>query len=106
MRECLKNEEITITHHPDFQRQALGIKYAVDEKVIKILSKKELKKKENLGESPTYVDLAMMLVHRWKTTEGGLAQKLFEQQLAEKPVRFSTRAYRERMRLIQGRMGE
>lgn len=104
LREAMKNEEITITHHPDFQRQCLAIKYSIDEKKIRIRPKHEMKKE--LHESPTYVDLAQMLIHKWKTTEGGLAKALFDRQTAEKTVTVSTRAQRERMSLIKtGRMG-
>lgn len=103
LREALKNEEITITHHPDFQRQCLAIKYSIDEKKMRIRPKNEMKKE--LHESPTYIDLAMMLIHKWKTTEGGLAKKLFDRNLVEKHV-VTTRAQRDRMSAIKvGRLG-
>lgn len=104
LREAMRNEEITFTDHPDFKRQCLAIKYSIDEKKFRIRPKPEIKKE--IGESPGYYDVAKSLIHKWKTTEGGLAQKLFQRQLAEKTARVSTRAQRDRLRIIQqGRMG-
>lgn len=105
LREALKNEEITITHHPDFQRQCLALKYSVDEKKLRIRPKNEIKKE--IHESPGYVDVAQMLIHRWKTSEGDLAKQLFGRQLAEKTASgLTSRAQADRMRIIkQGRIG-
>lgn len=103
-REALRNEEITVTHHPDFQRQVLAMRYSIDEKKIRIRPKKEVK--EEIGESPTYFDLCQMLIHRWKTTEGALAQQLFARQAEKKQPAPTTRAAAERARIIkQGRIG-
>ncbi|MBL8013100.1 MAG: hypothetical protein JNN05_04565 [Candidatus Omnitrophica bacterium] len=103
-REALRNEEITITHDPDFQRHVLAMRYSIDEKKIRIRPKDEVKKE--IGESPTYFDLAQMLTHKWKTTNGELAKQLFERQTAVKTPTISTRAAADRARIIkQGRIG-
>lgn len=101
LREALRNEEITITHHPDLQRQLLAIKYSIDEKKFRIRPKPEVKKE--IGESPGLYDVAKALMHKFKTTEGNLANSLFGRQLAEKVVGVTTRAQRERARAIQER---
>ena len=44
LREALRKEEITLEHHPSFQKQILAIRYTVDEKKIRILDKKSIKK--------------------------------------------------------------
>lgn len=95
LREALKNNEISITHHPDLQRQILAIRYSIDEKKIRIRPKKEMK--AELGESPGYVDVAQMLIHKWKTTTGGLAGQLANRQLQKSTPSASTRAQTERM---------
>lgn len=94
LREALKNNEISFTHHPDFQKQILAIRYSIDEKKIRIRPKKEMK--AELGESPGYVDVAQMLVHKWKTTTGGLAGQLANRQLEKNTPSASSRAQMER----------
>ena len=94
LREGLKNEEITFTHHKDFQRQCLALKYSVDDKQIYIRPKKEIK--AELKESPGCTDVAMMLIHKYKTESSELAQQLFDRQLSEGKTGASSRAQRER----------
>lgn len=98
-REALRTEEITIDHHPDLQRQTLALKYSIDEKKIRIRPKHEIKK--DIHESPGYVDVATMLIHRWKTSEGGLMQQLAERQTAGATVGILSRAERERAQAIK-----
>jgi hypothetical protein len=68
LAEAMRKKEITFTHNESFQRQCLALKYYIDEKKIRIVDKKTLKK--DLGESPGHTDCGAMLAHKWKT-EGG-----------------------------------
>lgn len=100
LREALRKQEITIQHHPSFQKQALAIKYTIDEKKIRIAGKKDIKKE--IHESPTYVDLATMLVHKHFTTESGLAKQLLDRQTSNfVGAQLFGRAQRERNQIIQ-----
>ncbi len=100
VREALKNNEITITHTPEFQRQCLGAKYSVDDKQIFIRPKKEMK--ADLKVSPGHLDVAQMLVHRWKTATSGLQQQLTSRQLVDKALtQYSSRATRERAQALR-----
>lgn len=100
LREALKQQEITITHHPEFQRQALAIRYSSGDKEVYIRPKKEIK--ADIKVSPGYTDVAMMLVHQWKTTQSGLAGELFERQLTSTTQGILTRAQAERAAIIRG----
>lgn len=103
LRECMKNTEITFTHHPEFQRQCMAVKYSLDEKKFRIRPKEEMKKE--LGISPGYFDVAMMLIHKFKTTTGDLAELLCNQQLEQREEPVMTRAVRERLQIMrQNRM--
>lgn len=94
-REALRKQEITIQHHPSLQKQALAVKYSVDEKKIRIRPKAEIKKE--IHESPGHLDVAMMLTHKHFTTEGGLASLLLSRQATEvMGAQMLTRAQRER----------
>ncbi len=100
LREALKNNEITITHTPEFQRQCLGAKYSVDDKQIFVRPKKEMK--ADLKCSPGLLDCAQMLIHRFKTTNSGLQEQLTSRQLVEDALsNLSTRASRERALAIR-----
>lgn len=101
LREFLRNNEGTITHHPDFQRQVLAIRYSIDDKKVRIRPKKEMK--AELGESPGYVDVAQMLIHKFKTTTGGLALSLANRQLNKNTPSASSRAQSERMQARRNR---
>lgn len=103
LREALRNEEVTMTHHPQLQKDLLAIRYSVDEKKIRIRPKIEIKKE--YGFSPGFYDVAVMLAHRWKTTTSRLSEKLFDQQLAPARdlTRSSSRAVRERAILIMNK---
>lgn len=95
LREFLRKQEGTFHHHPRFQKQVLAIKYIIDEKKIKIIGKKEIKK--DIHESPGYVDIAMMLVHKFYTSVVGAESAIFKDQLRETPSgAISSRAQRER----------
>lgn len=95
LRECMRQEEITFTDHPDFRKQCLALTYYLDDKKIRIVGKKDMKPILN-GVSPTYTDLAMMLVHRWKTQNSGLAKEILERQTKQTNTNNSSRAHRER----------
>lgn len=100
LREALRNEEITIEHHPDFQKQCLAIKYSIDEKKFRIRPKNEIKKE--IGMSPGYVDVAVMLIHKYKTTTAGLAREMYGQQLSNfSNSQVSSRAKIERAKVIR-----
>ncbi len=105
LREALRKEEITFTHHPDFLKQCLAIKYSIDEKKIRIRPKQEIKKE--IHESPGYVDVATMLIHRYITTNGDLSQQLLQRQLTPKEAVISSRATRERnLAIRQSKFGQ
>ena len=93
LREAMRCGEITFTHTPEFQEQCLAAKYFIDEKKIRIVEKKAVKK--DIGMSPGHTDCAMMLVHKWKTQNPTLTNELMERQL-EKHTDVSSRAQRER----------
>lgn len=94
LREAMRTGEITFTHNPDFQEQCMAVKYFIDEKKIRIIEKKAIKK--DIGMSPGHLDCAMMLVHKWKTFGGVTATEIMARQL-EQNVAPSSRAQRERM---------
>lgn len=98
LREAMRLGEITFTHTPAFQEQCLAAKYFIDEKKIRIIDKKSIKK--DIGESPGELDCAMMLAHRWKTFNPELASALMERQL-NKNTTSSSRAQRERMEAVR-----
>jgi phage terminase large subunit len=97
LREAMRAGEITFTHHPDFQEQCLAAKYFIDDKKIRIIDKKAIKK--DIGMSPGRLDCAMMLIHKWKTESGGEADWFMARQLDDKEISTS-RAQRERMAAI------
>lgn len=98
--EAMRQQEITFTHTPEFQKQCLAITYYLDDKKIRILDKKLMKKALN-GVSPGHVDVATMLIHRYLTTSSGLAMQVMDRQL-NKHVETSTgRAQRERAAIIR-----
>lgn len=106
LREAMRCNELTIEHNSEFQRQCLNAKYAVDDKKFRIVPKKEMKKE--LGVSPGELDVATMLIHKWKTTEGGLAGQLLSRQNDSRTatVGVSSRAVMERQAIIRrNRMG-
>jgi len=92
--ECMRLGEITFTHHPDFQKQCLAVRYFLDDKKIRIGDKKSIK--ADIHMSPGRLDCAMMLIHKWKTETHGLASELFERQLSQTHHTSSSRAQRER----------
>ena len=97
LREAMRQSEITFTHNPDFQEQCMAAKYFIDEKKIRIIEKKAIKK--DIGMSPGHLDCAMMLTHKWKTECGAEATELMSRQLVEREVT-SSRAQRERLAAI------
>jgi len=100
LREGMRQEEVTFEHHASFQKQVLAIKYIIDEKKIRILGKKEIKKE--IHESPGHVDVAMMLVHKHYTTAAGLTSALLQQQVKRVTgAQLLTRAQRERREIIK-----
>lgn len=92
--ECMRKQEITFTHHPDFQKQCLAVRYFLDDKKIRIPDKKSIKKE--IHKSPGHLDCAIMLIHKFKTETGGQASELFARQLEQTHHTSSTRAQRER----------
>lgn len=94
LREAMRLGEITFTHNADFQEQCLAARYFVDEKKIRIIEKKAIKK--DIGMSPGHLDCAQMLVHKYKTECGAEAAELMGRQLVAPEV-ISSRAARERM---------
>lgn len=99
LAEAMRKNEITFTHHPDFQEQCLAVKYFLDDKKIRIIEKKAIKK--DIGCSPGHLDCAMMLVHKWKTETDNLTGDLMRRQLDIKDVTSSSRAIRERMQQMR-----
>ena len=95
LAEAMRKEEITFTHHPDFQKQCMAVKYFLDDKKIRIPDKKLMKKE--LHKSPGHLDVAMMLIHKFKTENNELAGQLMQRQLSQHIVAPSSRAQRERM---------
>lgn len=94
LAECMRKGEITFTHNQSFMEQCLALRYYLDDKKIRIIGKKEIKK--DIGESPGHTDCASMLVHKWKT-EGGSASEIMErQQRMKEQSGSSDRARRER----------
>lgn len=108
LREAMRQNEIVIEHNADFQKQCLNAKYAVDDKKFRIVPKKEMKKE--LGVSPGELDVATMLIHKWKTTQGDLASVLMGRQLNEQTASHvgvvSSRAIRERSQIIGRTRGD
>ena len=99
LAECMRNKEITFTHHDAFQRQCLALRYYIDEKKIRIIDKKSIKK--DLGESPGHTDCGAMLTHKFKT-EGGTAMKdISDRQNNKNVAHVETRASRERREIRQ-----
>lgn len=96
--ECMRKNEITFTHHPDFQKQCLAVRYHLDDKKIRITDKKNIKSEIHM--SPGRLDCAMMLVHKWKTETGDLAGQLFNRQLNQAAQVSTSRAQRERMAAV------
>ena len=100
LREALRLQEISVEHDPEFMRQAVALKYSIDEKKFRVRPKKEIK--AEIGVSPGHVDVATMLVHRWKTTTTRLALELAERQ---EPSALSigemTRAEADRARIMR-----
>lgn len=93
-RECIRQEEITFTHSSGFQKECLAARYFIDEKKINVMSKKEIKKE--IKKSPGMLDVAMMLVHKYKTENTDLFRELAEKQLMPKGAGFMSRAEMER----------
>lgn len=104
LREAMRQNEITFTHNAMFQKQCLAIKYSIDEKKIRIRPKNEIK--ADIKVSPGHVDVATMLIHRYKTTTSGLAVELAGRQLnkEDNTGRNSSRADRERMEARRNRI--
>jgi hypothetical protein len=101
--EAMRQNEITFTHHPDFQKQCLAVRYFLDDKKIRILDKKELKKE--LHKSPGHLDCAMMLIHKWKTETSGLGAELMRRQNEKTQQQQSSgRAQRERAEAVSRHM--
>lgn len=98
LREAMRQGEITFTHTPEFQEQCLAAKYFIDDKKIRIIEKKLIKK--DIGISPGHLDCAMMLVHKWKTECGIVAGEIMGRQL-NVAEQVSSRARRERMEAIR-----
>ena len=98
--EAMRKQEITFTHHPQFQKQCLAITYYLDEKKIRILDKKLMKKALN-NVSPGHVDVATMLIHKYLTTTSGLAMQIMDRQLNKKQETSTSRAQRERTAMIR-----
>lgn len=103
LREAMRLNEINIDHHPEFQRQCVQVKYAIDDKKFRIVPKKETKKE--LGCSPGHLDVAMMLAHKWVTTQSGLGLALLNRinkgQQEKNSATVSLRAAAERMAKIR-----
>jgi len=103
LREALRKEEITLTHHPKLQKHLLAAEYDVTDKVIKIEPKEKIKAK--VHESPTFLDLAAMLAHRYYTTGDDLSRRLIQRQLTQRiEPKVTTRAERERRSIIQSHL--
>lgn len=103
LREALKNEEITVEHNPLLQKQVLAAKYTVDDKKIRILSKKDIKKEIKM--SPGHLDIAMMLIHKFKTSDGGTSSDIIQRQASASGVSLGamTRAQADRIKMIKSR---
>lgn len=99
LRECLRNDEITITHSLEAQKQLLAATYTVTDKKIKIAEKKIIAQES--GGSPTILDLSAMLAHKYKTTNPEVTDKLFEKQTQGLVKGIQTRAERERQATIK-----
>ena len=97
--ECMRQNEITFTHTPAFQKQCLALTYFLDDKKIRVLGKKEMKVALG-GISPGHIDCATMLIHKWKTENSGLANELMERQNSQHRQTSSSRAQRERQAII------
>jgi len=95
-REALREEEITFTHTPEFQKECLAPTYDIDEKKIRVISKKLIKK--IIHKSPGMLDNAMMLIHKYKTENNDLMKELTERQIAITKPSFMTRAATDRLR--------
>jgi phage terminase large subunit len=95
-RESLKNEEITVQHHPQLQKDCLAVEYDSDDKTLRVAAKKDIKKK--LGFSPDYLDTAGMLNWRFKNSHKNNMHNMLTQQINknESSLRGSSRARRER----------
>lgn len=106
LREAMRNSEITFTDCDAFRKQCLAVRYSIDEKKFRIRPKKEIKKE--IGVSPGHLDIAKMLIHKYKTTVPGLAGQLFDRQLNQRvQSATTTRAQRERAFIIrQSKMRE
>lgn len=104
LREAMRLNEITIEHTPGFQKQCLALKYSIDEKKFRVRPKNEIKKE--IHESPGYVDVATMLIHKFKTTTSALTGELMSRQNERYvKVQAMSRAQMERAKLIrQSRM--
>lgn len=100
-REALRKQEITLEHHPSLQRQALAVRYKVEEKKFIILPKVDIRK--DIHESPGHLDVAIMMMHRYARSIAGLMTKLLERQnqrfIEERGER--THAQRSRIQLIK-----
>ena len=94
LAEAMRKKEITFTHCEAFQRQCLALRYTIDEKKIRILDKKSIKK--DLGESPGHTDCGAMLVHKWKTEGGSGVIEILNRQNNANIRHEETRAQRER----------
>jgi hypothetical protein len=95
LADAMRLNEITFTHHPDFQKQCLAVKYFLDDKKIRIPDKKLMKKEIHM--SPGRLDCAMMLIHKWKTENNDLMSSLTERQLDRSTSVSSSRAVRDRL---------
>lgn len=106
LREAMRQEEITFDHCETFQKECMAIRYSIDDKKFRIRPKKEIKKE--LGYSPGHYDVAKMLIHKYKTTEGGLAKQLFDRQINRQVESHAiSRAQADRAKRIrQSRIGE
>lgn len=101
LRECMRQEEITFTHTAGFQKECLAAKYYIDEKRIRVASKKDIK--AEIHKSPGMLDVAMMLIHKYKTENSELFGKLADRQLTPVQSFFTSRAQRERSQAIKSR---
>ena len=97
-REGLRKGELTITHNKNLQKQCTSTCYSTTDKVIKIEPKEKIAKK--VGGSPTELDLASMLCHKYYTTGGSLNDEILSRQVNEilKGGNYSSRADKERQR--------
>lgn len=102
LRECLRNEEITVTHSLKLQKQYLAATYTTDNKKVKITEKKIIA--QDAGGSPTLLDLSVMLCHKYKTTTSGLTSELFDKQLRVHLKTAMTRAEKERFEARKNRL--